>query len=164
MKLPGCKNGYCNEAFECNCDKGWSGAFCDEPICRNCNNGYCSAPDSCTCFDGWTGPACDQCVVKEGCLHGHCGDHPHTCVCNNGWGGYLCDQPVCRVECLHGVCQVAETNFCLCQSGWRGEACDKCSPYWKCPNQVRAKTILNNVNFFFVSNINLIVYFLCIYF
>ena len=27
---PECKNGYCNEPWECVCHKGWKGMLCDE--------------------------------------------------------------------------------------------------------------------------------------
>ena len=30
MCLPGCVNGYCETPFECQCETGWTGMFCDK--------------------------------------------------------------------------------------------------------------------------------------
>ena len=29
IALPGCEHGTCEDAFECNCENGWTGAYCD---------------------------------------------------------------------------------------------------------------------------------------
>lgn len=30
MQLPGCVHGSCTKPFECKCEDGWSGMFCDK--------------------------------------------------------------------------------------------------------------------------------------
>ena len=30
VKLPGCMNGYCKKSFECHCNDGWTGLFCNQ--------------------------------------------------------------------------------------------------------------------------------------
>ena len=30
ISLPGCKNGYCEKAFDCKCKEGWTGAYCEK--------------------------------------------------------------------------------------------------------------------------------------
>lgn len=40
----------CNVSFECACDPGWKGLFCNEPACASdCNpsQGYCDRPGEC---------------------------------------------------------------------------------------------------------------------
>ena len=29
IPLPGCEQGTCNNALECNCEEQWSGAYCE---------------------------------------------------------------------------------------------------------------------------------------
>ena len=48
VRLPGCLNGDCTEALECNCHEGWTGGYCDMPACADCVNGHCDAPNECT--------------------------------------------------------------------------------------------------------------------
>ena len=35
LALPGCKNGHCGDhPNTCECEDGWGGHLCDEPICK----------------------------------------------------------------------------------------------------------------------------------
>ena len=34
IALPGCEHGTCEDAFECNCENGWTGAYCDIGIIK----------------------------------------------------------------------------------------------------------------------------------
>jgi len=93
MKLPGCTEfGFCNKPMECNCRRGWTGNYCNIPICAaGCNEttGFCDYPNDCWCRVGWKGPNCDQCESYPGC-QGYC-DRPWECLCEPGFTGKLCD-------------------------------------------------------------------------
>ncbi|XP_062605367.1 uncharacterized protein LOC134267164, partial [Saccostrea cucullata] len=77
-----------------SCPVGYSGHFCDEPVCISmCHQGDCVRPNTCNCNSGWTGLACDQAICEMSCsLHGNC-TAPDTCTCENGWQGMTCEMP-----------------------------------------------------------------------
>ncbi|XP_061195311.1 uncharacterized protein LOC133203555 [Saccostrea echinata] len=77
-----------------SCPFGYSGQFCDEPVCTSmCHHGDCVRPDTCNCDPGWTGSACDQAICEMSCSpHGNC-TSPNTCTCENGWQGMTCEMP-----------------------------------------------------------------------
>ncbi|XP_043461795.1 delta-like protein C [Leptopilina heterotoma] len=134
VALPGCQHGRCNVSFECACDPGWKGLFCNEPACASdCNpsQGYCDRPGECKCRLGWQGPKCKQCAVLPGCVHGSC-QGPLECRCDPGWTGLLCQTPVCAQGCSreHGGCRRPGT--CRCRVGWTGPNCTECVPYPGC--------------------------------
>ena len=33
--LTECQHGSCDKPFECNCDPGWSGSLCNNPVCKD---------------------------------------------------------------------------------------------------------------------------------
>eukprot|EP00094_Tigriopus_californicus_P013133 TCALIF_12700-PA protein Name:"Similar to dla Delta-like protein A (Danio rerio)" AED:0.01 eAED:0.01 QI:399/0.83/0.85/1/0.33/0.42/7/242/207 len=93
--LPGCIHGYCNRPLECICEEGWTGEFCDTPICKEkCHPAYgsCDFPGACICSSGYQGELCDECRPYPGCEHGTCRE-PWTCNCEPGWEGTQCNIP-----------------------------------------------------------------------
>ncbi|TRY78906.1 hypothetical protein TCAL_15362 [Tigriopus californicus] len=142
IPLPGCLDGTCDDAFECNCRNAsrYTGASCDIPVCREgCANGYCVDPQECICEDGWSGQLCDECITLPGCLNGHCSTSPLECTCNEGWMGSLCDCPICKKGCNmdHGFCtnENSSTDECICYPGYKGETCNECIKYPGCPSE-----------------------------
>ena len=121
--MPGCKNGYCNEPFECICHEGWQGLRCDKrkrkyfsventfffleiitfflnsAQCGECEHGFCSAPGVCTCHPGYIGDKCQFCQASPDCKNGYCHETAFQCKCYPGWTGYYCDQPICSEGC-----------------------------------------------------------------
>ena len=133
----GCsRNGFCEKPFECQCQSGWKGLFCTEPVCREgCQElqGYCNRPGECRCRPGWTGASCDTCVPLSGCVHGTC-SRPGECECEPGWRGPGCDQAECAPGCHpeHGEC--GAPGECRCRLGWQGQGCGQCVQYPGCVN------------------------------
>lgn len=80
--------------FTAACSAGYSGQFCDEPVCRPmCHQGACVRPDTCHCDIGWTGDKCDVANCGMPCTsHGNC-TAPDTCTCERGWQGMTCEMP-----------------------------------------------------------------------
>lgn len=87
-------HGHCvSEA--CQCDRGWSGEYCNLKQCDpRCNeHGQCKN-GTCLCVTGWNGKHC----TIEGCpnscsAHGQCrfnADGMWECRCDNGWDGSDC--------------------------------------------------------------------------
>ena len=103
-----CQNGSeCQNSegsFQCICEQGWTGAFCEEDIneCEEdpCNendvlaNGYrqfcVNTPGSynCACNGGRAGDQCEE--DYDECSSNPCGDNR---VCTNGENGYSCACP-----------------------------------------------------------------------
>ena len=144
-KYPGCKYGTCNKTWECNCDEGWGGHFCDQDLnyCTNhkpCKNGA-------TCHN--TNPGAYTCMCPPGFRGTNCEIRNHTCAtdpCNNGGtcldtgnGRFVCQCPTgfsgsyCHISgkscsdrpCLNGgTCVSTGVGFkCHCRNGFEGETC-----------------------------------------
>jgi len=98
-----CLYGFAKSPEElCVCDVGWSGPWCDTPLCdAACSTprGVCREPGICQCQMGWMGENCRECVKYPGCEHGSCEacdenghcNKPWSCVCDQGWEGSLCN-------------------------------------------------------------------------
>ncbi|KAF4803815.1 hypothetical protein TURU_012982 [Turdus rufiventris] len=61
-----CRNGGTCVDEQCQCQKGFSGAHCEQPVCESgCQNGgRCVGPNRCACVYGFTGPQCQRGFVN----------------------------------------------------------------------------------------------------
>lgn len=116
--LPGiCNQGSCidsplsEKSFECQCDLGWEGEFC------NIDTNECRSKNICT-------------------NNGTCVNLPGSsrCDCARGFGGAFCEEPldVCRdITCQNnGTCirTADNTPVCQCKPGFIGKQCEKECP------------------------------------
>ncbi|XP_062608025.1 uncharacterized protein LOC134269841 [Saccostrea cucullata] len=110
------------------CCYGYTGSYCDNPICSCQNGGICIAPNVCSCPAGYAGILCQRPICHPACQHGHCVS-PDRCSCNFGYTGAACSQPICNPPCQSGGTCVS-INTCQCQSNQAGPQCNQplCNP------------------------------------
>jgi hypothetical protein len=94
------KRGVCRGG-KCQCDLGFGGDNCAQPMCPN----------------------------KCGGARGRCSDSEKRCICANGWG-LDCSQDNCPLNCMgRGICQAKDfannrtVNWCNCLPGFSGAGC-----------------------------------------
>ncbi|XP_032067833.1 tenascin-X-like isoform X3 [Thamnophis elegans] len=108
----------------CECESGWGGPTCAEPVC----SGGCGGPERgrcvnghCQCQPGYSGVSCeepppcpDDCNDQGRCVDGRC-------ICFPGYVGPSCSDPVCPQNCHgHGQCV---SGRCVCNPGYSGVDC-----------------------------------------
>jgi len=93
--------------------KASGGECIDQVIRGCYNNGTCIGPNTCRCSSGWTGSFCNIPVCEQSCNHhGNC-TGPNQCTCERGWEGYDCTIPMCAQECQNdGFCIAPDTCKC----------------------------------------------------
>ncbi|CAE8588723.1 unnamed protein product, partial [Polarella glacialis] len=108
----------------CNCDSGWSGWRCRDPLCWPIiKHGTCIAPNLGFCDPGWKGEACSHAICVPECVPGQgtC-VLPNTCECFYGWEGDACERPSSVPKCVNG--DAVSPDICKCTPGWGGRLCD----------------------------------------
>ena len=139
------QNQRCDDTFDCICNKGWIGTFCDKPCTLCKNGGYCDSKTTfglpCICEDKWHGANCEASCDDTQCGQGKChatgplGHMTAACVCNGDWvdwNGATCDCSPSVTCSGNGKCE-GVTSKCKCDNGWLGTACDvPCDPATTC--------------------------------
>ncbi|XP_023930468.1 neurogenic locus notch homolog protein 1 isoform X2 [Lingula anatina] len=145
-----------NETFSCICQRGYSGALCEDRLndthdaCaeHTCfNNGTCTVlPNGpvCHCLPDFTGEDCQ--MLTNPCASSPCVgnsvceivEDSYRCLCTDDSTDPLCrenENPCSSSPCLHGAtCSVHNNNTfkCICAEGFQGLHCDTetdpCSP------------------------------------
>ncbi|KAK3607491.1 hypothetical protein CHS0354_010303 [Potamilus streckersoni] len=156
-----CKNGAsCGEDFvdyNCSCQKGYSGRWCEINIndcgqSNPCNSGQCvDGVDMfyCRCPKTYTGIRCEtdinECMNNPCLNNGTCVNlnGSYECVCSNGFTGQKCNISLNR-NCSAYLCQNGATcrpvnitingtkysTFnCSCSAGYEGDTCSEVTDY-----------------------------------
>ncbi|XP_015225833.1 PREDICTED: slit homolog 1 protein-like [Cyprinodon variegatus] len=122
-----CLHGICQpnsaQGPQCQCQAGWTGQHCDQPITVGL-----SGVDVVTMANG-----INPCEGNK-CVKGECmvlDAQTYRCECEKGYRGALCnlqEEPAgsCqRLQCLHGQCQkTGDEERCICDQGYSGESCN----------------------------------------
>lgn len=142
---PGCHHGTCQKPWQCNCNEGWGGLFCNQDLnyCTNhkpCKNGatcFNTKPGSysCQCPPGFRGTNCE--VTNHTCATDPCknggtcldtGNDGFVCQCPTGFTGQYCHisgKTCSERPCLNdAICRDNIDGFqCHCRAGFEGETC-----------------------------------------
>lgn len=152
-----CDHGTClfdsqQASFQCNCDVGFMGDYCDEPktTCQHqpcINAGTCFDTISgfrCECPTAWAGIFCERIIdSSKGCSENPCQNnavcieesHGYSCQCKFGWMGTNCQYSIRTCDetqpCDHGECHFnGDTLQCICpkeptynQPFYKGDTC-----------------------------------------
>uniref|UniRef100_A0A8C3NS08 Fibrillin 2 n=1 Tax=Cyanoderma ruficeps TaxID=181631 RepID=A0A8C3NS08_9PASS len=87
-----CRNGGMCTGERCQCQKGFSGAHCEQPVCKSgCQNGgQCVGPNQCACVYGFTGPQCQRDYRT-----GPCFTQVNKQMCQGQLTGIVCTKSLC---------------------------------------------------------------------
>ncbi|XP_063036507.1 fibrillin-2 isoform X2 [Melospiza melodia melodia] len=87
-----CRNGGTCVDERCQCQKGFSGAHCEQPVCESgCQNGgRCVGPNRCACVYGFTGPQCQRDYRT-----GPCFTQVSKQMCQGQLTGIVCTKSLC---------------------------------------------------------------------
>uniref|UniRef100_A0A8L0DTR9 Fibrillin 2 n=1 Tax=Oncorhynchus mykiss TaxID=8022 RepID=A0A8L0DTR9_ONCMY len=87
-----CMNGGLCAEDHCQCQKGFSGSYCGQPVCDSkCQNGgRCIGPNRCACVYGFTGPQCERDYRT-----GPCFTKVSNQMCQGQVSGIVCTKTLC---------------------------------------------------------------------
>lgn len=111
IRYPGCLHGTCRQPWQCNCQEGWGGLFCNQgkppaPAALTAPGGGCRRPES---DRGSPSPVPDlnYCTHHKPCRNGatctNTGQGSYTCSCRPGFTGANCEAET--DECSAGPCR-----------------------------------------------------------
>uniref|UniRef100_A0A8C3GR19 Fibrillin-1 n=1 Tax=Cairina moschata TaxID=8855 RepID=A0A8C3GR19_CAIMO len=87
-----CMNGGTCADDRCQCQKGYVGTYCGQPVCeKGCQNGgRCIGPNRCACVYGFTGPQCERDYRT-----GPCFTQVNNQMCQGQLTGIVCTKTLC---------------------------------------------------------------------
>ena len=109
------------EVFDCQCDSGWSGRYCQlQHSCPCSIDGLCLSSDLCVCRVGKFGARCFLTQPPCQCEHGgtcirndqRLGDHNEPlCICADGFSGARCETRDTAIEISFGPAMAIPQSF-----------------------------------------------------
>ncbi|XP_025024172.1 delta-like protein 3 [Python bivittatus] len=147
VRYPGCLHGTRLQPWQCNCQEGWGGLFCNQDLnyCTNhhpCQNGAACTNTgqggyTCTCPPGFVGTSCEveinECDSGPCRNGGSCSDleNDYKCTCPQGFYGKNCE--ISAMTCADGPCFNGGTctekssggYACHCPLNYHGSNCEK---------------------------------------
>uniref|UniRef100_A0A3B5LVP0 EGF-like domain-containing protein n=1 Tax=Xiphophorus couchianus TaxID=32473 RepID=A0A3B5LVP0_9TELE len=177
IRYPGCLHGTCQQPWQCNCQEGWGGLFCNQDLnyCTHhkpCLNGAtCTNTGqgsyTCSCPPGHTGANCEiqvnECSGNPCRNGGSCidNDNGYKCTCPPGFYGNNCE--LSANTCADGPCfnggrcvdNPEGGYFCQCLMGYAGFTCEKkidhCSSNPCLSGRLLCMTVFNLLSFYIYS-------------
>ena len=122
-----CLNGGTCRSRTCHCRPGYTGQFCQEPVCKKkCSNGgRCIGPNRCACVYGFTGRHCEidyrtgpcyRSATRDQCSAGLegvvCTKQLCCATIGQGWG-HPCEACPGKLECDTGFLKNVHTGKCM---------------------------------------------------
>uniref|UniRef100_A0A663MRY9 Uncharacterized protein n=1 Tax=Athene cunicularia TaxID=194338 RepID=A0A663MRY9_ATHCN len=109
-----CMNGGTCTDDRCQCQKGYIGTYCAQPVCENgCQNGgRCIGPNRCVCVYGFTGPQCERDYRT-----GPCFTQVNNQMCQGQLTGIVCTKTLC---CPYAISlnDVKRLAIDVCSADW----------------------------------------------
>ncbi|MEQ2190726.1 hypothetical protein XENOCAPTIV_007197 [Xenoophorus captivus] len=132
VHYPGCLHGTCSQPWQCNCQEGWGGLFCDQDLNYCTNHKPCANGATCTN----TGQGSYTCTCRPGFGGTNCELETNECDSNPCKNGGSCNvsvdpipqplaPPLCFVDIRCPVSPDLENDYsCTCPQGFYGKNCE----------------------------------------